>query len=88
MTLAFGIKLPGLVPRHVATFGELPGFVKTLEDVGFDDVMDGEHILFAGHIPQRRCALRFHLRHFKNQTLAGGDGVDEGGIGGAETFAD
>ena len=47
MTLSFGIKLPGLVPRYVPTFRELPEFVAEIERIGFDDVMDGEHILFA-----------------------------------------
>jgi probable F420-dependent oxidoreductase len=42
----FGIKLPGLVPRHVPTFRDLPGYVADLEAQGWDDVWDGEHILF------------------------------------------
>jgi probable F420-dependent oxidoreductase len=44
---SFGIKLPGLVPSYAATLRELPDFVVELERLGFDDVMDGEHILYA-----------------------------------------
>jgi probable F420-dependent oxidoreductase len=44
---SFGVKLPGLVPRYAPTLGEVPDFVAQLEQLGFDDVMDGEHILYA-----------------------------------------
>jgi probable F420-dependent oxidoreductase len=47
MEASFGIKLPGLVPSYVARLRELPDFVVELERLGFDDVMDGEHILYA-----------------------------------------
>lgn len=45
--LSFGIKLPGVVPGYAATLRDLPDLVVELERLGFDDVMDGEHILFA-----------------------------------------
>jgi probable F420-dependent oxidoreductase len=44
---SFGIKLPGLVPTYAATFADLPAVVAEIERLGYDDVMDGEHILFA-----------------------------------------
>jgi probable F420-dependent oxidoreductase len=47
MQQSFGIRLPGLVPRYAPTFAELPDLVADLERMGFDDVVDGEHILFA-----------------------------------------
>lgn len=47
MDASFGIKLPGLVPAYVPTFRELPDLVAEFEKLGFDDVMDGEHVLFA-----------------------------------------
>lgn len=46
MDHSFGIKLPGLVPSYVRTFGELADLVVDLEEIGFDDIVDGEHILF------------------------------------------
>jgi probable F420-dependent oxidoreductase len=46
MDQSFGIKLPGLVPAIAASFRALPDYVAELEKIGFDDVMDGEHILF------------------------------------------
>ena len=47
MKASFGIKLPGLVPSYAPTFRELPDLVVEFERLGFDDVMDGEHVLFA-----------------------------------------
>jgi probable F420-dependent oxidoreductase len=47
MRASFGIKLPGLVPTYAPTFRELPDLVLEFEKLGFDDVMDGEHVLFA-----------------------------------------
>lgn len=47
MKESFGIKLPGLVPSRAPTFRELLDLVVEFEKLGFDDVMDGEHILFA-----------------------------------------
>jgi probable F420-dependent oxidoreductase len=44
---SFGVKLPGLVPAYVPSLREIPDFVVELERLGFDDVMDGEHILYA-----------------------------------------
>lgn len=46
MDQSFGIKLPALVPSVVESFRTLPDYVVELERIGFDDVMDGEHILF------------------------------------------
>jgi probable F420-dependent oxidoreductase len=43
----FGVKLPGLVPAYAPTLRDVPDLVVELERLGFDDVMDGEHILFA-----------------------------------------
>jgi probable F420-dependent oxidoreductase len=44
---SFGVKLPGLVPSYVPTLRQIPDMVVELEQLGFDDVMDGEHILYA-----------------------------------------
>jgi probable F420-dependent oxidoreductase len=46
MDQSFGIKLPGLVPATTSSFRTLPDYVAELEKIGFDDVIDGEHILF------------------------------------------
>ena len=46
MDQSFGVKLPGLVPATIDSFRALPAYVAELEKIGFDDVMDGEHILF------------------------------------------
>jgi probable F420-dependent oxidoreductase len=46
MKQSFGVKLPGTVPVWAKTYREIPEFVVELEKLGFDDVMDGEHILF------------------------------------------
>jgi probable F420-dependent oxidoreductase len=45
--VCFGVKLPGLVPRWAPTLRDLGDLVVEFERLGFDDVMDGEHILFA-----------------------------------------
>jgi probable F420-dependent oxidoreductase len=47
MTPSFGVKLPGLIPGYAPTLADLPDLVVEFERLGFDDVMDGEHILFA-----------------------------------------
>ncbi|WP_375476348.1 TIGR03619 family F420-dependent LLM class oxidoreductase [uncultured Jatrophihabitans sp.] len=47
MAVSFGVKLPGLVPSCVPSLKDIPDFVVELEKLGFDDVMDGEHILYA-----------------------------------------
>ncbi len=47
MAPSFGIKLPGLVPSYAKTLRDLPDLAGEFERLGFDDVMDGEHILFA-----------------------------------------
>jgi probable F420-dependent oxidoreductase len=44
---SFGVKLPGLVPRYAPTLAAVPDLIAELEQLGFDDVMDGEHILYA-----------------------------------------
>jgi probable F420-dependent oxidoreductase len=51
MNQSFGIKLPGLVPGYAKTFRDLPDLVVEFERIGFDDVMDGEHILMAPVMP-------------------------------------
>ena len=50
MDQSFGIKLPGLVPSYASTLRDIPGLVAELEQLGFDDVMDGEHILYMGQM--------------------------------------
>jgi probable F420-dependent oxidoreductase len=47
VSLSFGIKLPGVVPTYAPSLREVPDLVVELERLGYDDVMDGEHILFA-----------------------------------------
>jgi probable F420-dependent oxidoreductase len=46
MKQSFGVKLPGTVPRWAATYRDVPDLVVEFERIGFDDVVDGEHILF------------------------------------------
>lgn len=48
MDQAFGIKLPGLVPAYASSPRDIPALAAELEQLGFDDVMDGEHILYMG----------------------------------------
>jgi probable F420-dependent oxidoreductase len=50
MDASFGVKLPGLVPSCVPSLRELPDFVVELERIGFDDVMDGEHVLYTAEM--------------------------------------
>ena len=52
----------------------------------FDDT--GEDILFATDIAERRFSLGLDLRHFEDQALSRGEGIHEGRVGGAQTFAD
>jgi probable F420-dependent oxidoreductase len=47
MKQSFGVKLPGAVPRWAPTYREVADLVVAFEHMGFDDVMDGEHILFS-----------------------------------------
>jgi len=47
---SFGIKLPGLVPAYVRTPADIPALAVEFERLGFDDVMDGEHILYAAQM--------------------------------------
>jgi probable F420-dependent oxidoreductase len=46
MKQSFGVKLAGAVPRWAATYRDTPDLVLEFERIGFDDVIDGEHILF------------------------------------------
>jgi probable F420-dependent oxidoreductase len=46
MKESFGVKLPGTVPRWAATYRDIPNLIVEFERIGFDDVVDGEHILF------------------------------------------
>jgi probable F420-dependent oxidoreductase len=46
MKQSFGAKLPGTIPHWAASVCDLPDLVVELERIGFDDVVDGEHILF------------------------------------------
>ena len=50
MDASFGVKLPGLVPSYVGSLREIPDLVVEFEKLGFDDVMDGEHILYADNM--------------------------------------
>lgn len=47
MKQSFGVKLPGTVPRWAPTYRDMPDLVVEFERLGFDDVVDGEHILFS-----------------------------------------
>jgi probable F420-dependent oxidoreductase len=47
MDQSFGVKLPGVVPGYAPTLRAVPDLVVQLEQLGFDDVMDGEHLLYA-----------------------------------------
>jgi probable F420-dependent oxidoreductase len=47
MQQSFGVKLPGVVPHWAPSYREVPDLVVEFERMGFDDVMDGEHILFS-----------------------------------------
>ncbi|HEX3611134.1 MAG TPA: TIGR03619 family F420-dependent LLM class oxidoreductase [Sporichthyaceae bacterium] len=46
MDQSFGVKLPGVVPGYAPTLRAVPDLVGQLEQLGFDDVMDGEHLLY------------------------------------------
>ncbi|WIX75669.1 TIGR03619 family F420-dependent LLM class oxidoreductase [Amycolatopsis carbonis] len=50
MEASFGVKLPGLVPAYAGSLREIPDLVVEFEKLGFDDVMDGEHILYAAEM--------------------------------------
>ena len=50
MDQSFGIKLPGLVPAYVKKPADIPALAVEFERLGFDDVMDGEHILYAAQM--------------------------------------
>jgi len=50
MEASFGIKLPGLVPAYASSPRDIPALAAEFESLGFDDVMDGEHILYMGHM--------------------------------------
>lgn len=50
MDQSFGIKLPGLVPAHANALRDIPALTAEFERLGFDDVMDGEHILYAAEM--------------------------------------
>jgi len=47
---SFGIKLPGLVPAYGDAPRDIPALAAEFERLGFDDVMDGEHILYAAEM--------------------------------------
>jgi probable F420-dependent oxidoreductase len=47
---SFGIKLPGLVPAYCGAPRDIPALAAEFERLGFDDVMDGEHILYAAEM--------------------------------------
>jgi probable F420-dependent oxidoreductase len=50
MDQSFGIKLPGLVPAYASSPRDIPDLAVEIEQLGFDDVMDGEHILYMGQM--------------------------------------
>jgi probable F420-dependent oxidoreductase len=45
-----GIKLPGLIPGYATALRDIPALAVEFERLGFDDVMDGEHILYAAQM--------------------------------------
>jgi probable F420-dependent oxidoreductase len=47
MQQSFGVKLPGVVPDWAPSYHEVPDLVVEFERMGFDDVIDGEHILYS-----------------------------------------
>lgn len=51
MKRSFGMKLGGLVPEYATTIAELPALAAEFERMGADDVIHGEHILFAPTMP-------------------------------------
>ena len=59
MDQSFGIKLPGLVPSYASSLRDIPALAAEIEQLGFDDVMDGEHILYLGHMPHPGGAGNF-----------------------------
>ena len=50
MDQSFGIKLPGLIPGYAGAPRDIPALAAEFERLGFDDVMDGEHILYAAQM--------------------------------------
>jgi probable F420-dependent oxidoreductase len=71
MKQSFGVKLPGVVPRWAATYREVPDLVVELERLGFDDVMDGEHILFTPVMDHPGGAgSMVHARHTQHSDRA------------------
>ena len=50
MDQSFGVKLSGLVPTYASSLRNIPDLAVEFERLGFDDVMDGEHILYMGEM--------------------------------------
>ncbi|WP_236787770.1 TIGR03619 family F420-dependent LLM class oxidoreductase [Amycolatopsis sp. GM8] len=68
MDASFGVKLPGLVPSYVPSLRQIPAFVAELERIGFDDVMDGEHILYAAEMDHPGGSGNFHHGRVEQQS--------------------
>jgi len=51
MRRSFGMKLGGLVPKYARSIADLPALAAEFERMGVDDVIHGEHILFAPRMP-------------------------------------
>jgi probable F420-dependent oxidoreductase len=68
MEASFGVKLPGLVPLYVPTLAGIPDLVVEFENLGFDDVMDGEHILFAAEMEHPGGAGNFEHARVEQQS--------------------
>jgi probable F420-dependent oxidoreductase len=65
---SFGVKLPGLVPAYLPTLAGIPDLAVQFEKLGFDDVMDGEHILFAAEMDHPGGAGNFEHARVEQQS--------------------
>src|SRR5258708_5513836 len=68
MDQSFGIKLPGLVPSYASSLRDIPALAAEIEQLGFDDVMDGEHILYMGHMSHPGGAGNFEHSRTKQHS--------------------
>jgi len=68
MDQSFGIKLPGLVPAYANVLRDIPALAAEFERLGFDDVMDGEHILYAAEMNHPGGAGNFEHSRVKQHS--------------------